>query len=95
MKKEKYKKLVEEYQNKGCVNYIGFQKDIDSWIRKCHCTILPSLGGEGVPNVLLESAATGRACIASAINGSKDVIDDGVTGYLYEVGNSQSLIEKS
>ncbi|MBA2215185.1 glycosyltransferase family 4 protein [Sellimonas intestinalis] len=91
---EKYKKLVEEYQNKGCVNYIGFQKDIDSWIRKCHCTILPSLGGEGVPNVLLESAATGRACIASAINGSKDVIDDGVTGYLYEVGNSQSLIEK-
>ena len=91
---EKYKKLVEEYQNKGCVNYIGFQKDIDSGIRKCHCTILPSLGGEGVPNVLLESAATGRACIASAINGSKDVIDDGVTGYLYEVGNSQSLIEK-
>ena len=42
----------------------------------------------------MESAATGRACIASAINGSKDVIDDGVTGYLYEVGNSQSLIEK-
>lgn len=91
---EKYKKLVEDYQSKGYVKYIGFQKDIDSWIHKCHCTILPSLGGEGVPNVLLESAAIGRPCIASDINGSKDVVDDGVTGYLYETGNSKSLINK-
>lgn len=91
---EEYKKIVDDYERSGAVKYIGFQKDIDSWIRKCHCTILPSLGGEGVPNVLLESAATGRVCIASAINGSKDVVDSGVTGYLYETGNSQSLIEK-
>lgn len=91
---QEYKKIVADYEKIGAVRYIGFQKDIDSWIRKCHCTILPSLGGEGIPNVLLESAATGRVCIASAINGSKDVVDDGVTGYLYEAGNSRNLIEK-
>ncbi len=55
---------------------------------------MPSHGGEGVPNVLLESAAMGRICIASKINGSKDVIDDGVTGYLFETGNSMDLIDK-
>ncbi|MFQ7526578.1 MAG: hypothetical protein ACLRMN_02315 [Mediterraneibacter gnavus] len=38
------------------VNYIGFRSDIDRWIKKCNCTVLPSHGGEGVPNVLLESA---------------------------------------
>lgn len=91
---EKYKQLVEEYSKAGWVEYIGFQKDIDSWIRRCHCTVLPSLGGEGIPNVLLESAAVGRACIASNINGSRDVVDDGMTGYLFETGSSQSLIEK-
>ena len=91
---DKYKARVEEYSKAGWVEYIGFQKDIDSWIRRCHCTVLPSLGGEGIPNVLLESAAVGRACIASTINGSRDVIDEGVTGYLFETGNSQSLIEK-
>lgn len=91
---EEYKKIVADYEKVGAVKYVGFQKDIDSWIRKCHCTILPSLGGEGVPNVMLESAATGRVCIGSRINGTSDVIDDGVTGYLYETGNSQSLIEK-
>lgn len=89
-----YMTKVEEAQKAGYVNYLGFRKDIDQWIEKCHCTILASYGGEGVPNVLLESAATGRICIASNINGSRDVIDDGVTGYLFEKGNADDLISK-
>lgn len=91
---DSYKTKVEEYHNKGIINYIGFQKNIREWIKKCHCTILPSLGGEGVPNVLLESAATGRVCIGSDIPGTSGVIDDGKTGYLFEGGNGQDLIEK-
>lgn len=91
---EEYKKIVAEYQEQGIVNYIGFRSDIDRWIKKCNCTVLPSHGGEGVPNVLLESAASGRVCIGSRINGTMNVIDDGVTGYLFETGNADSLIEK-
>lgn len=91
---EKYKKIITDYEKAGVIKFIGFQKDIDFWIRKCHCTILPSLGGEGVPNVLLESAAIGRVCIASAINGSRDVIENNITGYLYKTGNTVELIEK-
>jgi len=91
---ENYKKIIDSYHIDGIVEYIGFQKDIKSWIQKCHCTVLPSFGGEGVPNVLLESAAMGRICIASRIYGSKDVIIDGVTGYLFDSGSSESLIEK-
>lgn len=91
---EEYKKIIAEYQEKGYVNYIGFRTDIGEWIAKCNCTILPSHGGEGIPNVLLESAATGRACIGSRINGTKDVIDEGVTGYIFETGSAESLIEQ-
>lgn len=94
IEEDKYKKIIDEYNDKGIIKYIGFQKDIKSWIEKCHCTILPSYGGEGVPNVLLETAAMGRVCIASNISGSKDVIDDGVTGYLFEMGNSVDLVNK-
>lgn len=89
-----YMDKVEEAQKSGYVNYLGFRKDIDQWIEKCHCTILASYGGEGVPNVLLESAATGRICIASNINGSRDVIEDGITGYLFAKGNAEDLISK-
>lgn len=89
---EEYKKIVSEYQSNGYVEYIGFRKDIAEWVKKCHCTVLPSHGGEGVPNVLLESAATGRICIASNINGSMDVVEDGRTGYLFETGSVESLV---
>lgn len=88
---EEYKKKVSEFQEKGYVNYIGFRSDIADWIIKCDCTVLPSHGGEGVPNVLLESAATGRACIGSRINGTKDVIEDGITGYLFNMGIAHDL----
>ena len=86
----KYMDKVKAYGD--AVIPLGFIKDITSEIKKCHCTILPSHGGEGVPNVLLESAAMGRICIGSNIPGTADVIDDGETGYLFETGNTESLI---
>ena len=89
-----YMRKVEDAQKAGWVEYIGFRKDLEQWIEKCNCTILPSHGGEGVPNVLLESAAMGRICIGSKINGTMDVIDDGVTGFLFNTGDSQDLVEK-
>lgn len=94
IEEDRYKKIVDIYHKQGIVNYIGFQKDIKAWIRKCHCTILPSHGGEGIPNALLESAAMGRICIASRINGAKDVIRDNLTGYLFDAGNTKDLINK-
>ncbi len=93
IEEDRYKGIINDYNNKGIINYIGFQKDIKSWIQKSHCTVLPSHGGEGVPNVLLESSAMGRICIASNINGSNDVVIDGETGYLFETGNAMDLIK--
>ncbi len=88
---EKYMKIVDEYENQGVVNYLGFRSDIVDCIAKCHCTVLPSHGGEGVPNVLMESAAMGRACIGSKIAGTIDVIEDKKTGYLFDAKNSDEL----
>ena len=94
IEQEKLRAPIEAAQAAGDVEYLGFQKDIDSWVRRCHCTILPSLGGEGVPNAVLEAAATGRACIVSDIDGSRDAVEDGVTGYLFRPGDSADLTEK-
>ena len=86
-----YQTVVADCQAEGTVEYIGFRKDIQDWIERCHCVVLPSHGGEGVPNVLLESAATGRACIGSRIPGTEDVIKNGVNGYLFSPGNAEDL----
>ena len=90
-----YAEKIRDYQAQGYIEHLGFQKDIDAVIRRCHCTILPSHGGEGVPNAVLESAAVGRACIVSNVPGSRDAVEDGVTGYLFEPGSSAALIEKA
>lgn len=90
---KEYIEIVNNYVNDGYVNYLGFRNDIPELIKKCDCTVLPSHGGEGIPNVLLESSASGRVCIGSRIHGTCDVIEDGVTGYLFEKGNSLSLAE--
>ena len=89
IEENKYKQKIQEYGD--AVIYLGFLKNVQSEIEKCHCTVLPSHGGEGVPNVLLESAAMGRICIGSKIPGTEDVIDNGKTGYLFETGNIDEL----
>ena len=89
-----YKEFVENYHNQGKIVYLGFVDDIYNWIEKCHCTVLPSYGGEGVPNVLMESAAKGRVCIGSDIPGTNDVIEDGVNGFLCKPQDVDDLVDK-
>ena len=94
IEEKKWEKIISNYEELGIVHYIGFTKNIKSWIHKCHCTVLPSHGGEGVPNALLESAAAGRACIGSRIGGTEDVIVDNKTGFLFEPESVNDLINK-
>lgn len=89
---EKYLRLIDENEKEGYIQYLGFRTDIIDWIEKCHCTVLPAYGGEGVPNVLLESAAMARPCIGTSIPGTVDVIDGGVNGYLCEPRNGDELV---
>lgn len=45
-------------------------------------------------NVLLESAACGRPIITTNRSGCREIVDDGINGYVVEQQNSQDLIEK-
>ena len=49
---------------------------------------------EGMSNVVLETAAAGRPCIVSNIPGCIEGVDDGRTGYYFEVKNTDDLYEK-
>lgn len=89
-----YMKRVEEAQSSGYVEYLGFRKDIQKWIERCHSIIHPAHGGEGISNVMLECAAMGRVCIASDISGCREIVEDGVTGLLFEKENVSDLIIK-
>lgn len=86
-----YNELIVEHEAKNYIKYHGFQKDIGSFIKNSHCLIQPSYH-EGMSNVLLESAAVGRALIASDIPGCREVIDN--NGYVFSAGDANDLIDK-
>lgn len=90
---EDYEGKLLELQKKGIIQYHGMQRDIRKFLRKAHCTIHPSYYPEGISNVLLESAACGRPIITTDRSGCREVVDDGINGYLIKEKDSKGLIE--
>lgn len=88
-----YKGKLEELGREGIIIYHGMITDMTSIYAFTHCTVLPSYH-EGMANVLLESAACGKPIITSNIAGCREAVDDGINGFLVDVKNSFSLIEK-
>lgn len=78
-----------ELSNVRCV---GFHKDVRPYLEAAHAIVLPSYH-EGMANVLLEAAASGRAILASRIPGCSETFDEGVTGFGFEAKNAESLFE--
>ncbi len=74
------------------ISYYGKVKNIHPYISQSHLIILPS-HHEGMANVLLEAAATGRPVIASNIPGCIETFDENITGISFTVKNSESLIK--
>ena len=87
---ENYKSIL---NNEKCVVYHGEQKDTTPFYRECSCFLYPSYYPEGMSNVLLEAAASGRPVIAADRAGCRETLDDGVTGFLVPVNDEKAAIE--
>lgn len=87
-----YKKQVEALVSAGIVEYLGVSNDTRTEMAQADCIVLPSYH-EGMSNVLLEAAAFGLPLITTNINGCKEAVEDGITGFLCEKQNKDSLIE--
>ena len=87
---DEYKETVERLAADGVVKFHGFQSDPKPFYGGCHCVVLPSYH-EGMSNVLLEAAATGRAVITTDIHGCKEAVDDGESGFLCKKKDSADL----
>ncbi len=72
------------------VTCVGFHKDVRPFLKDAHAVILPSYH-EGMANVLLEGAASGRPILASDIPGCKETFDEGITGFGFEAKNVDSI----
>ena len=70
------------------------QADVRPFISMCHCMIHPSYYPEGMSNVLLESCATGRPVITTDRPGCKEIVEDGVNGFVIKLKDVDDLVRK-
>lgn len=83
-------KLIDD----NTVIYHGLVKDIAAIHKVTHCTVHPTYYPEGMSNVLLEACASGRPIITTDRAGCREIIDDGVNGFVVKQQDSDDLIDK-
>jgi glycosyltransferase involved in cell wall biosynthesis len=85
---------MDEWVKSGYVTYLGETDDVRPHITAATCVVLPSFYREGVPRTLLEAAAIGRPIITTDAIGCREVVDDGLNGYLCKPRDASDLAEK-
>jgi len=76
----------------GSVEYLGATDDVRPFVADATAVVLPSYR-EGLPRSLLEGAAMARPLIATDVPGCRELVEDGVNGFLCAARDSRSLAE--
>lgn len=84
---------IKNIKNDGIVKVYGFSSDIVKVFSDSNIIVLPSYR-EGLPKVLIEAAACGRAVVTSDVPGCRDAIEVNITGLICKVKDSSSLAEQ-
>jgi glycosyltransferase involved in cell wall biosynthesis len=84
------KSEVEAWVRDGLIEYLGSTDDVRPFIAAATAAVLPSYR-EGLPMSLVEAAAMGRPLIATDVPGCREVVEDGVNGFLCSPADPVSL----
>ena len=87
---EAYEEEVNQLHQEGVLRFHGFQKDVKSYYKEADAVVIASYH-EGMSNVLLEAAATGRPVLATNIPGCKEAVEDNMTGLLFASRSAEAL----
>ncbi|MCK5544535.1 MAG: glycosyltransferase family 4 protein, partial [Desulfobulbaceae bacterium] len=84
---------VQSWQDEGVVECLGFRSDIAELFAQAHIVTQPSYYGEGLPKVLIEAAACGRAVITTDMPGCRDAVELDVSGLLVSARDAEALAQ--
>lgn len=76
------------------IKWLGHRTDVRELLMKSHIVAFPSYYREGVPKSLIEASAIGRPIVTTNSVGCKDVVEDGVNGYLIPIKDAGALADR-
>ena len=83
---------LQSWVEEGVVEWWGWHDDMSAMFPKAHIVCLPSYR-EGMPLSLAEAAACGRPVVTTDVPGCREIVQDGVNGFLVPVRDSAALAE--
>lgn len=88
-----YEQLL-NWQKEGIIDYLGETVDVRPYIEQSDCLLFPSYYREGLSRILLEAAAMERPIVTYDNVGCRDLVEDGVNGYLCDLKDVDMLERK-
>lgn len=86
--------LLKDTRAASNVVFGGYRDDLHRVIPGCDVGIIASTGWDSFPMSSLEMAACGLPLLVSALQGLVETVEEGVTGFLFEPGNSRQLADR-
>lgn len=87
---EDFSEELSALEQEGVIRYWGQQPSVRTFIKKCNAVVLPSYH-EGMSNILLEAAASGRPVLTSRVPGCMETFDEGISGFGFAPKDSEDL----
>lgn len=84
---------MNDWVAEGAVCYLGVSDNVRQEIAQADCVVLPSYR-EGTPRTLLEAAAMARPIVTTDSVGCREVVVDGINGYLCKPKDASDLADK-
>jgi len=91
MDTEENKKIVASLPNPQNIHFLGWRPDSLRIVKMADTFILASLYGESITKSVLEGMSLGTPALISAIPGNRELIEDGVSGYVVPKADPEAM----
>lgn len=91
--RDKIEKLINEMQLSENIILLGYREDIQNVMSQFDLIVLSSLW-EGLPLTPIEAFCVGKTIIATSVDGTVEIVEDGYNGMLVEPYNSDMISDK-
>jgi len=84
---------LDNWEQNKIVELLGYRSNMEQILSLATIVVLPSFYGEGLPKILIEAAACGRAVITTDHPGCRDAIEKNITGLLVPVQDAKAVAD--
>ncbi|TAN23130.1 MAG: glycosyltransferase family 1 protein [Acidobacteria bacterium] len=85
---------IAAWVEKKWIRYLGHREDMREVLQSSDVVVLPSQIREGVPRILIEAAAMGKPLVATDVPGCREIVQEGLTGFLIPPGDALELADR-